>query len=823
MHLLGNVAMEIGKLFKVVYLYDFRKMKKVLVVVIAAALICVLNATFISADLYREGADVAYNFVTAHPSETELGGKGGLIIGNENQQMGIGINVADDNITFSVSPEISSCPHTSCTSRVTIYNLGMNNITFGSDQLIINTPDALYSRASHGKIRDLHNITIEPNSSETFTVQTVYAAEGDYKYDVTFSYGGNDYTIDPYFDTTPDILSYGRFMTPIADSMIYEQSPDENYGGDGEMCVHHGVVVNSTVFHSYDFSAEPLATANNLTLRLNFIELSGAMNNGSNFSIYFCNGTIDEYGITWNNNTMTDCDALPSYILPTGELPLNDMEINVTSLISRILSNPLFTLKFNIDRPDTVLNQYYWCYSSRDYNPPRIAISYPNYQYVVSEQDSYISEYSPNDNYGGELSNIAQSGFVLPKWDYDAIMFVQYNFTDVAAYTNLTLALTLIQADMAESPYTMHIYYCDDTFDEYSITWNTATVVCENTAILNLVGESFVWDIQNLYAIETLKAKIAADTDKIFTLEFNITPSDQVGGMAIGTLSKESINPPELFAWTFYPSNCTPNWTAQYGICQTNDTMLKTYTDSNLCGVTTGLPFDNNTEVYCNYCSQDLNKTNYGLCQNNGTVNFDWTDNNYYGCCAITGILADCGILYSPYNETGTEPCLFAFANFQLDMDSEVYFGFGNDKVYGKIWLNDTVNNYSCISYVKTATNQTIQTNPAYATYTDSAIWQHYTEERQFFFPSNGITSVYWTKENLVIDGRQYLFGVECAGNGQDLKSETIVTVLYENVNAPTTRFFWLQSQWSALIIGFIMVLVLAVIIFFVWRLAKDG
>lgn len=279
--------------------------------------------------------------------------------------------------------------------------------------------------------------------------------------------------------------------------------------------------------------------------------------------------------------------------------------------------------------------------------------------------------------------------------------------------------------------------------------------------------------------------------------------------------------------WNIYSCIlCTPNWIAQYNSCLTNDTRLKYYNDINNCSNTFGLPGDNGTYVSCNYCDADLYKDYTSECYHNGSyyvINYTWADNNYWSCCVITSLPIDCPTQYSPYNVSAQEYCTFTENDFEIDYDSEVYFGLTDDKVYWKFNLNDTNNSYKCISYVKTTSGNLLQVNPQYTAKSNTLIQFSNAEyeSREAFVTQNGIGNVYFTKENLVIDGRLYVFGVECSGNSQTIKSERLVSVLYESVNAPVTRWFWIKENLVSIILFMFIVIIITLIIAGLWRFRK--
>ena len=275
---------------------------------------------------------------------------------------------------------------------------------------------------------------------------------------------------------------------------------------------------------------------------------------------------------------------------------------------------------------------------------------------------------------------------------------------------------------------------------------------------------------------------------------------------------------------------CVENWVANWSntSCSFNDltSWQLEYYDSNLCGTYDDLPIDNGTSGNdsCNYCSEDIETIELTSCEYiNGTYNqnMGYQDNNYFSCCGVTSIFSDCSIDYYPFNESFNQVCNTTLeTDFSISIDSVLYFGFGigglaSDKVSGKIWINDTNNTYYCLSYVETINGNLIQTNPPYTKRTTSmiSIIPKEIEDREYFQTYNGLTSIYFTNDNLIIDGREYIFGVECAGNGMNLKAESISQVLYENINAPTTRFFWFKDNVTPIFLFLIFLFVIISII----------
>ena len=115
-------------------------------------------------------------------------------------------------------------------------------------------------------------------------------------------------------------------------------------------------------------------------------------------------------------------------------------------------------------------------------------------------------------------------------------------------------------------------------------------------------------------------------------------------------LSSDEINTPVLYDMAVSYSTraivCSENWEAVYSDCLVNDTKLKTYTDSNNCGTSDGLPADNASYVSCDYCSPSWTQLNTS-CQTDDTLTGYYNDSN--NCFAQTGLESDNN---RPANET---------------------------------------------------------------------------------------------------------------------------------------------------------------------------
>ncbi len=310
----------------------------------------------------------------------------------------------------------------------------------------------------------------------------------------------------------------------------------------------------------------------------------------------------------------------------------------------------------------------------------------------------------------------------------------------------------------------------------------------------------------------------------INTINLNIT-SDGVYNFSL-ECEDENNNIINSGIYNMSVITCFPNWQPQYGSCQTNDYQLKTYSDLQSCNSTLFLPIDNGSTVACNYCSEDITSSQT-TCQWNGSDFYQTTsymDNNYYSCCAVTTLLTDCSIEYNPYNDSIYDLCVSQENDFEIEYDEQALYGLAFDeKVYWKFYINETnmTEDYKCISYVKHMADgvvgELIQVNPVYTKQTKNLITtfgvDNKYDSREYFKTIKGLGNVYFTKENLIFDTRQYLFGVQCTGNGKKLNSERVVTTEYEKLNSPITYWFWLQSNITTIITGIILFIIVSIIV----------
>jgi len=430
--------------------------------------------------------------------------------------------------------------------------------------------------------------------------------------------------------------------------------------------------------------------------------------------------------------------------------------------------------------------------------------------------DGHVRSSAPSNNYGSsaQLSIAGGSTKYFGYYEIDLSNYTSYQ--NDSSLQNITFKLTIQQGSGFNSN-PLNFYYCNDGFNELNITWNN-----QYTEVINC-NSSYFYQFSTAYSFSDgekfpeldITTLFNNDNDGLFTIKI-LPNTDTSTAMWLFPYSDETATTSYKPVITIEYELCSEDWQPFYGTCNSSDLQLKWYVDSNNCSTTNNLPVDNGTYVACNYCSEDLEQLQAN-CEFNGTDFYSETtyqDNNYYSCCAITGIVSDCSVDNTPpYNESSYSLCNYYEDDFEIEYDEQALYGLTiNEKVYWKFYINDSnmTEDYDCISYIKHMHNGTlgelIQVNPTYIKKVESLIsLDDSFDDREYFKTVNGLGNVYFTKDNLVMDVRQYLFGIQCTGNGQKLNSERVVTTEYEKLNTPITLAFWSYDNMDALFLGVII------------------
>jgi hypothetical protein len=157
-------------------------------------------------------------------------------------------------------------------------------------------------------------------------------------------------------------------------------------------------------------------------------------------------------------------------------------------------------------------------------------------------------------------------------------------------------------------------------------------------------------------------------------------------------------------------------WVAQYSplsLCYITDSQdsFKTYLEMNGCGSKIGLPGDNGTNIVtsCNYCSEDIQQFTTDCIADEQTLYY--VDMNYDDCCAITGLVSDCGIDYSGYENQTLECSNQIECHYNTKPFLKTKIPFSNRDYIDFYCIVNMSSNYSCISEVYSG-GKLLQTNP---------------------------------------------------------------------------------------------------------------
>jgi len=257
----------------------------------------------------------------------------------------------------------------------------------------------------------------------------------------------------------------------------------------------------------------------------------------------------------------------------------------------------------------------------------------------------------------------------------------------------------------------------------------------------------------------------------------------------------------------FFPSNVSVhlvcdscNYNITYDPCLINDTRVVHYVGDGSPNCTSYT----STEA-CDYCVPDWEVVS--TCLENNTEFRQYEDTNI--CSNITGLFSDtCD--YSFIDCDTWKPCSFLSGDMDCDYDVNPLINIVGDKIYWKCSIENTTQDYNCISYVKQE-NSIIQTSPQQKTYS-SGIFTRQQETREFFTADKGLVNPYFTTENLKAN-ITYVFGVQCSYEGGTLKSEQYITPLYKNLEGVAYTTLWLKDNVGYVLGAIILLLIIIAII----------
>lgn len=149
----------------------------------------------------------------------------------------------------------------------------------------------------------------------------------------------------------------------------------------------------------------------------------------------------------------------------------------------------------------------------------------------------------------------------------------------------------------------------------------------------------------------------------------------------------------------------------------------------------------------------------------------------------------------------------FVSANvLNCDVNTFTQYGVTDDKSTWLCTLNGTNSTVNCISYVKDNLNGIVQTNPTYNKKSNALFgFSNVIDDRTSFVSQNNMLSVFFTKDNLIFDGRNYTYGVQCSDSTNIYKFESITMPEYKNINEPTTRMLWINENMTGLLLGLLL------------------
>ena len=376
------------------------------------------------------------------------------------------INITGSSMLITTSPEEKQCTGRACNSEITIANSDATNISFYKDDIGISFEEPFsdiriqylwdfnesvyindtfnYSYITTRMTQSNNYITLRPNESKTFYLSAIAPDwESEFKYNVSFDYGGQVWVIDPYYFT--DSTNWSGTYT------------NTTLNATGNIILDHD---NKTKYELPNNQAQD-----------GWINMSGNIllfhfNNDSNFGE--SNTKVYDFSGSGNNiTTITNCDWINrSGVLTTGTYDCND---GYFDLDSELVLSGNWTLSVWLTNVGSTLFG------------------------VIAEDngaDSQIEKYSTVFRFyntsGGYVSLGVTDTPVQKNMDYINYVFIA-NGTSVSLYANGQFIETEnINTNILGNNigYSSGTRYFEDSFDEYAI-WNRTLTTDEISTIYN--------------------------------------------------------------------------------------------------------------------------------------------------------------------------------------------------------------------------------------------------------------------------------------------------------------------------------------------------
>jgi hypothetical protein len=272
---------------------------------------------------------------------------------------------------------------------------------------------------------------------------------------------------------------------------------------------------------------------------------------------------------------------------------------------------------------------------------------------------------------------------------------------------------------------------------------------------------------------------------------------------------------PDIFNWEC----CISDWVAHQTSCTIGDNQTLYYTDNNNCIFPSGLPPDNGSISFCNYCSESLYPT-YGDCNENSTQTVNYIDLSQLTCCDITNLPTDCSIRTYPYNDTTFQACNSTSVNIGTPIcrnNPELADTGQGSKEDCVIEIPAQYRNeaYKCFSIVKEKdTGQIVQVNP------DQNRSNPVLESRDYFPSLYSMVNFYYTSENLIPE-KDYVVRMECSSPNRIIYSEYPITRSYENLSWIYYRILWLKGNASYILGGIILFVLISVVALLIMKVLR--
>jgi hypothetical protein len=322
---------------------------------------------------------------------------------------------------------------------------------------------------------------------------------------------------------------------PIADAGTYEGVPNGTYWESHTDSVQFAAGGREYVYQMFNVSVFDHAADAALFL---YNAGSKGTSEDLNFSVYYCTDYFVKETLNWANQDeqVSHCELMHTRV--STELTGTWIRVPLPTLLQKLRGRKTFTLKLLLEASRPTDTTAYFQWHSRNAQPVRwygkdtrhfnayINITKDNIIEVPLLGDVVTEPNAPARNFGWQVYD----NFESQQPNSNLRDYQLWNLSGFEELGNLRYRFYVTKLTNIDENTTLdyEVYFCNDTFDEFNVTYNnekSEVTNCDTEPVYRARMNSLSLGF-NILEMPRLKERVLQDPDRVFTLMWKSTPED---------------------------------------------------------------------------------------------------------------------------------------------------------------------------------------------------------------------------------------------------------------------------------------------------------